>query len=62
MPRNRILYDLPVDSRVTAELVLAGPLLQVEEVAEELESFVFREQLKSDGTPEVSLQQRGCFL
>jgi hypothetical protein len=62
MPRNRILYDLPVDSRVTAELVLAGPLLQVEEVAEKLEGFIVREQLESDRTREVSFQQRGCLL
>ena len=40
MPRNRGLHDLPVHTRVGAKLIVSGPLLQVEEIAEELERRV----------------------
>ena len=39
VPGNRALDDLPIHARIAAKLVAAGPLLQIEEIAEELEGF-----------------------
>ncbi len=61
MPRDRALYDLPVNASVAAELVAAGPLLQIEQIAEELEGFGLAEQLETERAAEVSFQQ-GCRL
>ena len=40
VPGHGTLHDLPVDARITAELVVFSPVFQIEEVAEELEGFI----------------------
>jgi hypothetical protein len=57
MPRDRTLDYLAVYARIAAELIVAGPLLQIEEIAEELEGFALPEQPEAKRAAEVSFQQ-----
>ena len=57
MPCNRALDDLPVNTGITAKLVAAGPFLQIEEVAEELEASSLPSSRRSERAAEVSFQQ-----
>ncbi len=54
VPRHRALYNLPIHASVAAELVLAGPLFQIEQIAEELKGRVLSEHPESQRTAEVS--------
>jgi hypothetical protein len=44
MPRHGTLHDLAVYAGIAAELVVASPFLQIEEITEELEGIGFAEQ------------------
>ena len=56
VPGDRTLDDLPVNACVAAKLPSAGPLLKIEEIAEELEGFVLAKQPQSERAAEVSFQ------
>ncbi len=61
VPRHRALDDLAVDAGVGAEMVTLRPLLQVVEVAEELEGTLFCLQLQADGVAQVRFEDGGRF-
>ena len=56
VPGHRALHDLPVHSGIGAKFALAGPLLKIEEVAEELEDFILPKQAQPERTAEMPLQ------
>ena len=62
VPADRTLHDLPIHAGIAAKLVLAGPFLQIEEVAEELEGLVLAQQSQANRTAEMALKDRRCLL
>ena len=62
VPCNRILHDLPVHAGIAAELVLSGPLLKVEEIAEELEAFGLVEQPQPKRAAKMAFKNRRRLL
>jgi hypothetical protein len=54
MPSNRAIDDLAVNTGICAKLIAAGPFLQIEQVAEELEGLGLPHQLETERATEMA--------